>query len=513
MTPELQTVLQNAVQCHQSGQLGEAERGYRQVLEHLPDQPDANHLLGMLAHQTGHSDTACLLIENALHHAPNVALYHKNLGNVYLSMAKAIEAEACYRRAIELDDNDADSNNNLGNIFADAARYIEAEQCYKRAIEINPSFAGACNNLGNLYLDRGRTGEAIESFLHTLELDPGFSETYNNLGVARLALGERDEALACFAKKLEMERGAQPIDPKHFSFRFISKPKIRHDIEQLRHLESVSNSPAHFTKLAETYEVLDHEIDWPAEENALVLLSDDQRLRIRESYNRPHHIASAPELEGSALNPDLDADRITKDYFGNAPGVTFFDGLLCPEALVSLRRYLMESTIWYDFRHRGGYMGAYLKDGIGCPLLFQIASDLRTTFPDVFKDHHLNQLWAYKYDSRLSGIGMHADFAAVNVNFWVTPSDANLDPECGGLVVYKAEAPLDWDFKTYNTDEKRMHDFLKEHESDKVVVPHQQNRILMFNSDLFHQTDTINFKPGYENRRINVTMLFGNRQD
>jgi len=513
MTPELQSILQHAVQCHQSGQLGDAERGYRKVLEQLPDQPDANHLLGMLAHQAGHSDTACLLIENALRHAPDVVLYHKNLGNVYLSMSKPGEAEACYRRVIELDGSDADAINNLGNILADTGRYDEAEQSYKRAIEINPAYAGAFNNLGNLYLDRGRIEEAVTSFLRTLELDPGFSETYNNLGVARLALGERVEAQACFSKKLEMERGAQPIDPEHFSFRFISKPKIRHDIEQLRHLESVSDNPVHFAKLAEIYEALDQKIDWPAEENALVPLTNDQRAWISDSYNRPHHIAEAPEMDGSALNPDLDVERITKDYFDNAPGVAFFDGLFRPEALTSLRRYLMESTIWYDFRHRGGYMGAYLKDGIGCPLLFQIAEDLRTTFPDVFKDHQLNQLWAYKYDSRLTGIGMHADFAAVNVNFWVTPSDANLDPETGGLVVYKAEAPLDWDFKTYNTDEQRMHDFLEEHESDKIVVPHQQNRIVMFNSDLFHQTDTINFKSGYENRRINVTMLFGNRLD
>ena len=37
---------------------------------------------------------------------------------------------------------------------------------------------------------------------------------------------------------------------------------------------------------------------------------------------------------------------------------------------------------------------------------------------------------------------MHADAAAVNVNFWLTPDDANLDPDGGGLVVWDKEAPL-----------------------------------------------------------------------
>ena len=65
------------------------------------------------------------------------------------------------------------------------------------------------------------------------------------------------------------------------------------------------------------------------------------------------------------------------------------------------------------------------------------------------------------------------------------------------------------DFKKYNTDQASMREFLAKHNSKKIVVPYSENRVVMFNSDLFHQTDTIEFKDGYENRRINVTMLFG----
>jgi len=43
-------------------------------------------------------------------------------------------------------------------------------------------------------------------------------------------------------------------------------------------------------------------------------------------------------------------------------------------------------------------------------------------------------------------------------------------------------------------------------------VPYRANRAVIFDSDLFHETDVIRFKPGYENRRINVTLLFGRRQ-
>jgi hypothetical protein len=43
-------------------------------------------------------------------------------------------------------------------------------------------------------------------------------------------------------------------------------------------------------------------------------------------------------------------------------------------------------------------------------------------------------------------------------------------------------------------------------------VPYRANRAVIFDSDLFHETDVIHFKPGYENRRINVTLLYGRRQ-
>ena len=113
----------------------------------------------------------------------------------------------------------------------------------------------------------------------------------------------------------------------------------------------------------------------------------------------------------------------------------------------------------------------------------------------------------------MSGIKVHADFAAININFWITPGSANRDPDHGGLVVYDVEAPLDWNFKTYNTDVARVREYLAENSSGKMVVPYAENRVVMFNSNLFHETDLIDFLPGYENRRINITMLFGQRSN
>ena len=48
--------------------------------------------------------------------------------------------------------------------------------------------------------------------------------------------------------------------------------------------------------------------------------------------------------------------------------------------------------------------------------------------------------------------------------------------------------------------------------SRKAVVtkiPHRANRAVIFKSSLIHKTDDCEFKTGYENKRINVSLLFG----
>ena len=42
-----------------------------------------------------------------------------------------------------------------------------------------------------------------------------------------------------------------------------------------------------------------------------------------------------------------------------------------------------------------------------------------------------------------------------------------------------------------------------------VTVAYKQNRLVMFDSDLLHETAPIRFKRGYTKRRINITLLFG----
>lgn len=248
--------------------------------------------------------------------------------------------------------------------------------------------------------------------------------------------------------------------------------------------------------------------------------SADYDLGLQGIYNKALHQTNYGELRDEKgnliplLNPQLDVAAIERTW--KERGIVVIDNLLTQTALERIRQLMLQSTVFYQTKMPlkfGGYVGAYIDDGLHDRILLQLAFELYHKLPRIMKGNFLKYLWAYKYDSEYTGINTHADQAAVNVNVWLTPDEANLDPTSGGLVVFTAKPPRDWDFRRFNTDTDEVHELLlKPTGYANVTVPHKQNRAILFDSALFHHTDKFSFKPGYENRRINLTFLYGEMQ-
>jgi hypothetical protein len=236
----------------------------------------------------------------------------------------------------------------------------------------------------------------------------------------------------------------------------------------------------------------------------------EQAIYLKQGDKLLFHLEAGMRIPGGALNR-IARDDIQHQWKTARPQIIVVDELLTPEALESLRRFCQASTIWHT-TYDAGYLGASPESGLACPLLAQIAEEFPKILPEVLGAYPLKHLWAFKYDSTLSGINLHADFAAVNINFWITPDEANQDPDGGGLVVWDKAAPLDWDFFTYNSDESASRAFLKQAGAKPVIIPYRANRAVIFDSVLFHETDRLSFREGYQNRRINVTLLYGERE-
>ena len=247
--------------------------------------------------------------------------------------------------------------------------------------------------------------------------------------------------------------------------------------------------------------------------------TDYESLGIHNIYNKAFHNPEYSYESNNILSETFQKNKydIQKQWFESKnPGIIVVDDLLSPTTLSTIQTLLLESTVWYQTKMPkkfGGYVGAYIDDGLHHKILLALAFELHKALPDIMTGHDLQYLWAYKYDSEYTGINTHADQAAVNVNIWLTPDEANLDPNSGGLVIYTTKPPPDWDFHSFNADTERVEkDILEPTNYANVTVPYKTNRAVIFDSALFHHTDSFSFKSGYKNRRINLTILYGEMQ-
>ena len=92
---------------------------------------------------------------------------------------------------------------------------------------------------------------------------------------------------------------------------------------------------------------------------------------------------------------------------------------------------------------------------------------------------------------------------------WITPDAANRG-DGGGLRIYEALPPDDWNFDKANTDAEAIRDLLNAHPA-YAKVPYRFNRAVLLNGHRFHETDALDFAPGFDNHRINLTFLFSRR--
>jgi protein O-GlcNAc transferase len=139
-------LLAAGLEHHQAARLAQAEACYRRVLATQPEQPDALHLLGLLAQQVGRYDQAVELIGHAIKRIGH-PVYFSNLGVVLNDQGKLEEAIAAYRQAISIKPDFAEAYSNLGNSLNDQGKVDEAIAAYRQAISIRPDFPEAHSNL------------------------------------------------------------------------------------------------------------------------------------------------------------------------------------------------------------------------------------------------------------------------------------------------------------------------------------------------------------------------------
>ncbi len=201
----IEQALELAVQHHGAGRLADAEQIYQRILNAIPDQPMAMHLLGVLSHQLGKTDDAIELVTNAVAIAPDYAEAHGNLANMFQAQGRWEEAVASYRTALALDPGSPEAHANLGNALKELGRLGEAAESYAAVLEVKPDHAKAHYNIGLVRQIQGQLTDAVASYRKALALEPNDAETHNGLGLALQDQGQLDDAIACYRQALTID--------------------------------------------------------------------------------------------------------------------------------------------------------------------------------------------------------------------------------------------------------------------------------------------------------------------
>ena len=261
----IEQALQQGVAAHKKGQVEEAERLYKAILNSQPAQPDANHNLGVLLVSINKTDAALPLfkvavetnskvdqfwlsyidalikakqVENAkqvLEQAKNQGVAGDKLdilktqlnslnttGNVYSAnppqklLSRLLEHYQSGRlgdaEILALSITRDFPNHNfswmiLAAVFKAIGRNTEALNANQTAVELSPQDAEAHSNLGVTLQELGRLNEAEVSLRQAIVLKPNYPEAHNNLGNALKEQGRLDEAEASYRQAILLKPG------------------------------------------------------------------------------------------------------------------------------------------------------------------------------------------------------------------------------------------------------------------------------------------------------------------
>ena len=202
------SILSEARNFHQAGQLQMAETRYRELLQLDPTNTMALYGLSLLAYQARQYGTAEELIKKVIAQVPDDAQPLMTLGTINRAQGNINAAIENYQSALVFSPENPDVLCALGAIYRDQNNYSAATEYYKRTVAIQPGNVIALANLGNALWKEETYDEATEIFRKVVDIKPDSADALNNLGKAYQEQDYFESAIGCFQQAADLSRDA-----------------------------------------------------------------------------------------------------------------------------------------------------------------------------------------------------------------------------------------------------------------------------------------------------------------
>lgn len=451
---------------------------------------------GLVLHELKRYDEALVHYEKALSLKPNEADTWSNKGVSLYELKRYDEAFFHYEKALSYKPNYAEALSNKGFVYAIKQQYDLALACHEEAFNLNPHLESTIVGVLECFIGLDLPTKAIDFARMNFQYLKDSEGANQLLALIQLSEGSKEEAYQSLMRSFEIHQTSQVVTIKDDESILISK--IKHEFEQLTHLR---NKQILGKEGEDALIILDDALKHPS-----TYFDSEKKYLLHNIFDTCYYFPDLPFPKRVLGNNDY--QKIEDQYINSEFKLVVIDNFLNEEALANLRQFVEEANIW-KAGFVNGYVGAFMESGFCSRAILSISEELKNVLPKVIGGNKLTQAWAFKYDQEMTGIHLHADFANVNVNFWITPDQACLDKNTGGMVIYDTPVPSSWSFEDYNANPQKLRDYLGLHNSVPVRVPYKFNRCVLFDSAYIHNTDHFSFDGGYENRRINCTLLYG----
>lgn len=130
-------------------------------------------------------------------------LFNRLLGRKLLTPDKALSSPAVGQTLLPAPPIEAEQWIVAGNALEDAGQFADAEAHYRKALELCPHFARAALNIGNALSAQGQLQEAAAIYQEALQLKPGYGPAHANLGKLYLGAGRYQQAADHYAAAVQ----------------------------------------------------------------------------------------------------------------------------------------------------------------------------------------------------------------------------------------------------------------------------------------------------------------------
>jgi len=172
MPPEVTEALNKAATLIDNGDLQEAEREYRSVLEDAPENPTALFGLAVVYRQLQKDDQARALLEELTRVQPEFTEAYNHLGQMALMRKEYALAQSYFIKSLEIDPGQIHTRNFLSDVLLAEGEYENGVNLLIHNLKEAPDDVETLLRVGIVHYDAGKTNESKQFFSRALELQP-----------------------------------------------------------------------------------------------------------------------------------------------------------------------------------------------------------------------------------------------------------------------------------------------------------------------------------------------------